>query len=45
LKAMIDKLYAKEKQLIYARLNIRDECVSAGDIIFNLGKCHNLKPK
>lgn len=45
LKQMIDKLYAKEKQYVYAKQNPRDECLDQSSIIFNLEKCHDLKPK
>lgn len=45
LKAMIDQLYAKEKQYVYTKQNPKDDCLDQSSVIFNLGKCHDLKTK
>ena len=42
IKAMIDKLYAKEKKVVYAKR--QDEFVLARDLIFNLSKSENVCP-
>ena len=42
IKAMVDKLYAKEKKFVYAKRS--DECVLAQDVIFDLSKSEKVCP-